>query len=248
MENNELLKRAEDLYERCQRKSCLSHTNFLSPAESYEIRKWAKHVPDCSIVFSGGGEDCERTAAFFLPYYMDEESFDVSEYISAIKLTARFGSPGHRDYMGAVLGMGVGREWVGDIRVLDSTAFVYCMPGVCGHLAGIEKVGRVGVRAEIIPLSEVPAAEKKVKELSFTVMSLRLDAVVGGLFGMSRTEAAKQINSGSVSLNYSQCLRTDMPVKKGDVISLRGSGKAAVSGIGGTSRRGRIYVQGERYL
>ena len=164
-----------------------------------------------------------------------------------MKLTAHFGSPGHRDYMGALLGMGIGREWLGDIWVQDSTAYVFCMPSVMRHLLSIDKVGRCGVTAAEIALDEVPVPERKVKNLSFSVMSPRLDAVVGGMFSMSRTEAAKHISAGSVSVNYAQCMKTDLTVHEGDVISLRGAGKGKMTGTGGTSRKGRLFVYAEVY-
>ena len=62
------------------------------------------------MVFRGRHEDFERGMAFFLPDYMEEAELIESEHIRAIKLTAAFGEPAHRDYMGAVLGIGVNRE------------------------------------------------------------------------------------------------------------------------------------------
>ena len=247
MENNELIKRAEDLRERCERSASLTHSNYLTPAERYQIEKWAAFTPDCRVLFYGGAPDCERTVAFFLPDYMEEKDLEPSEYFSALRLTAGFGSPGHRDYMGALLGMGIGREWLGDIRVDGSTAVLFCLPSVKRHLLGIEKVGRYGVRAEELPLDQVPALKRKVKEKSFSVMSPRLDAVVAGLFDLSRTEAARQISAGNVSLNYSQSDKPDTTVSEGDIVSLRGAGKGKITGTGGLSRKGRLFVYAEVY-
>lgn len=246
MENSELIKRAEDLSARCRRSGRLTQTNFLTPAERYQLESWAKRG-GCEVIFSGGQEGCERTAAFFLPEWMDTESFDVSEYIRAIRVTAYFGTPGHRDYMGAVLGMGVGREWIGDIRVDGDEAYIFCLPGVERHLVTIDKVGRCGVKAVAVELSEVPEPVRQVKNVSFSVMSMRLDAVVGGMFDLSRTEAAKQIAYGNVSVNYSVSEKPDLAVKPGDVVSLRGAGKGTVTGTGGTSRKGRLFVYAEIY-
>lgn len=246
MENSELIKRAEDLSARCRRSGRLTQTNFLTPAERYQLESWAKRG-GCEVIFSGGQEGCERTAAFFLPEWMDPESFDASEYIRAIRVTAYFGTPGHRDYMGAVLGMGVGREWIGDIRVDGDEAYIFCLPGVERHLVTIDKVGRCGVKAVAVELSEVPEPVRQVKNVSFSVMSMRLDAVVGGMFDLSRTEAAKQIAYGNVSVNYSVSEKPDLAVKPGDVVSLRGAGKGTVTGTGGTSRKGRLFVYAEIY-
>lgn len=246
MENSELIKRAEDLSARCRRSGRLTQTNFLTPAERYQLESWAKRS-GCGVIFSGGQEGCERTAAFFLPDWMEPDGFDVSEYIRAIRVTAYFGTPGHRDYMGAVLGMGVGREWVGDIRVDGDEAYIFCLPGVERHLVTIDKVGRCGVKAAAIELWEVPEPVRQVKSVSFSVMSMRLDAVVGGMFDLSRTEAAKQIAYGNVSVNYSVSEKPDLAVKPGDVVSLRGAGKGTVAGTGGTSRKGRLFVYAEIY-
>ena len=246
MENNELLKRARDLAERCERSGTVCATGFLSPAEQYEIQSKLGFIP-CGLVFHGGGENCERAAAFFLPDYMTEEMLDVSEYICAMKLKAYFGQPGHRDYMGALLGMGIGREWLGDIQVEGDTAYVFCMKSVLRHLLSIEKAGRYTVKASQVALEEVPARKVETESLSFSVMSPRLDAVAAGLFHLSRTEAAKQIAAGNVSLNYGQCLKADCIVKEGDILSLKGKGKGSISGMGGTSRKGRLFVYGEIY-
>ena len=246
MENNELLKRARDLAERCERSGTVCATGFLSPADQYEIQSKLGFIP-CGLVFHGGGENCERAAAFFLPDYMTEEMLDVSEYLCAMKLKAYFGQPGHRDYMGALLGMGIGREWLGDIQVEGDTAYVFCMKSVLRHLLSIEKAGRYTVKASQVPLEEVPARKVETESLSFSVMSPRLDAVAAGLFHLSRTEAAKQIAAGNVSLNYGQCLKADCIVKEGDILSLKGKGKGSISGMGGTSRKGRLFVYGEIY-
>jgi RNA-binding protein YlmH len=246
MENNELIRRAEDLYARCQRSGSLTHTGFLTPAEQYRLTVWAKHS-GARLCFSGGGENCERALAFFLPDWMEEDALEPADYLCALRITAFFGEPGHRDYLGAILGMGIGREWLGDIRVAGNTAHVFCLPSVLRHLLGIEKVGRVSVKAEELPLAQVPAPEREVRELSFSVMSMRLDAVAAGMFQLSRASAARQIEAGAVSLNYEECLKTDRIVKEGDVLSLRGAGKGRILGTGGTSRKGRLYVYAEIY-
>ena len=246
MENSELLKRARDLAERCERSGTVCVSGFLSPAEQHELQTRLGYIP-CGLVFHGGGENCERAAAFFLPDYMTEDMLDLSEYLCAMKLKAYFGQPGHRDYMGALLGMGIGREWLGDIQVEGDTAYVFCMKSVLRHLLSIEKAGRYTVKASQVPLEEVPARKVETESLSFSVMSPRLDAVAAGLFHLSRTEAAKQIAAGTVSLNYAQCLKADCIVKEGDILSLKGKGKGSISGMGGTSRKGRLFVYGEIY-
>ena len=246
MEMHELLRRAEDLARRSEQRNCLTKSGFLTPAERYAL----EHHPDLRgsrLAFSGGYPEAERTMAFFLPDYLEEETLDLTEHICCLRLRAAFGEPGHRDYLGAILGMGVGREWVGDILVQGDTAYIVCQPSVLRHLESIEKVGRYTVRAEVISLDALPTPERKTEERRFTVMSARLDAVCAGLFHLSRTEAARQIAAGLLSLNYTECIKADAPIREGDVISLRGAGKGRILEIGGSSRKGRMFVTGEIY-
>ena len=248
MENSDLLRRAEDLQRRCEKNGVLTATHFLTPAERFQLERWAKTQPGCRLVFSGGHPDCERTVGFFLPDWLDEEWLPLDEQICALELSAPFGNPGHRDYLGALLGMGIGRERLGDIWVKDGSAVVFCLPGVEKHLLSIDKVGRDAVRARLLTLTEVTPPERKVKKKSFSVQSLRLDAVAGGLFDLSRSEASRQVEAGTVSLNYEICDKCDAPVHEGDILSLRGKGKGRITGLGGTSRKGRQFVEGEIYL
>lgn len=245
MENDELIRRAEDLSRRCEKTASVTHTAFLTPAEQFALASWAKNI-DCKMIFVGGAAEAERRAAFFLPFYMEEDELDVSEYIAAVSCTAHFGEPSHRDYMGAVLGLGIKREWLGDIWISGQTAQIFVLKSVERHvLDGLDKVGRYGVKPKAVDLCEVKAPERRVKKLTFSVKSMRFDAVVAGMFGLSRTSAVSAIAEGAASLNYSPCLKNDAIVSEGDIISLHGHGKGTVASLGGTSRKGRLFVSVE---
>lgn len=240
---SELIRRGEDLRERCERTASVTHTAFLTPAEQYELQAWAKRTADCRMIFRGGVEGAERNMAFFLPFYLEEDKLDEADYIRCVKVTAAFGQPGHRDYMGAALGLGIKREWIGDILVTENVAHILCRSSVAEHLlASLDKVGRWGVKTKEAALGEVPVPKREMKESTFSVKSLRIDAVAAGMFNLSRTSAAEAIGAGLVSLNYGECLKPDAAVAEGDIISLRGRGKGTVLEIGGKSRKDRIFV------
>jgi len=247
MEMNDLLRRAEDLADRCERSSAVTATPFLTPAEQMELRRWTDRR-EVTLVFSGGGEDCERQCAFFLPYYLTPEEFDPGEHIACAAFQSFFGQPGHRDYLGAALALGIRREWLGDIRVRGDRAWIFSLPSVEPLLLAMGRVGRITVKVTDCPLPQVPPEEARREIHTFTVASLRLDAVTGGLFHLSRTAAAEQIRLGLVQLNYEPCLRADAEIREGDVISLRGKGKGTVTEIGGRSKKDRLFVTAERRL
>ena len=244
---NELIRRAEDLAARCERTGTVTNTAFLTPAEQYELRRAYANREDAPFFF-GGGEECERQCAFFLPYYLEPETFDRGETLRCVAFQSYFGAPTHRDYLGAVLSQGIGREWIGDIRVQGDRAWIFCMKSVEPLLLDMDRVGRYTVKTAPCPLEEVPAEEVRRESVTFTVQSLRLDAVTGGMFKLSRSTAAEQIRLGLVSLNYSPCERVDAVVREGDVISLRGKGKGTVTEIGGKSKKDRLFVTAERRI
>ena len=245
MEHEALIKRIDDLSRQCDRAGIVTHTAFLTPAEQAAAAQYAKGLRGCRLLLHGGKADCERRVAFFLPDWLEEADYEPADYLSAVRIDAYFGTPGHRDYLGALLGLGVRREWVGDIRIEGQTAWVFCLPSVAEQLAGLEQAGRVSVKAAVVSLSDVPEPERKRKAVHFTVQSPRFDAILGESFRLSRTQAVKLIAAGAACLNYLPCLKNDAPVQEGDVISLKGHGKATVAEIGGRSRKDRLFVTAE---
>lgn len=248
-EASPLLKRAADLADRCDRQHIVTATGFLTPAEQYELHPWAEAHPALNVLFFGGQDGCERQCAFFLPDWMEPDDLDVTEYIHAVRIDAQFGEPSHRDYMGSALGLGIQREWLGDFRVCGSGAYVFCLPSVEPLLLREwTRAGHISIRTAPCALTDVPIPDRRVKRLTFTVKSPRFDAVVGSMFGLSRTAAAELIRMGAASLNYSVCDHVDTAIKAGDMIALRGHGKGLLTQFGGRSRKDRLFLEAEIYL
>ncbi len=237
-----------ELCERAEKKGIVTSSLFLTPAEQYELSHEAVHMDGGTLKLFGGISQSERKMAFFLPFYITEEDFSPDEYICAVRAETKFGNPGHRDYLGALLGLGIKRESLGDIYIFGETAYFFCVPSVLKHiLFSLDKVGRHGVKVEEIPLDKVPAPEISRKSITFTIKSMRLDAAAAGVFSLSRNKMTELIEAGAVSLNYRECTKNDMPVKEGDIISARGYGKAEIVSCGSVSRKGRTFVTAEIY-
>ena len=243
--DDELIRRITDLASRCSRSASVTHTGFLTPAEAFRIEHWSPSGMNCGMLLHGGVDSAERRVAFFLPEWMDEDSFDIGEYLCALEFTARFGSPGHRDYLGAALALGIGREWIGDIYVNGERAWLLCMLSQKQNLLlNLDRVGRWGVRAREVSFTDIQKPEKKYTERIFSVKSPRLDAICAGMFGVSRSVAVEAVSAGLVTLNYCICIKPDMPVREGDVLSLRGKGKGEVLDAGShSSQKGRLFIK-----
>ena len=246
MEYSEFYKRMDDLSDRADRRGVVTKTAFLTPAELSMVKQY---YSGDRLLLTGGQPDCERQMAFFLPDYLDAEQFDPNDYIGAVQINAHFGTPSHRDYLGAILGLGIRRDALGDIRIIEDTAYLFCLPSVLSLLLEeLDKVGRIGVTLSPVPLADVPAPFVKVKVRTFTVKSLRLDAVAGSMFGLSRTSAAELIRMGAAKLNDLPCEHIDAAVKEGDTISLRGHGKGRIKTVGERSKKDRLFIETEVFL
>ena len=148
----------------------------------------------------------------------------------------------HRDYLGAILNLGIDRSLTGDILVKDHLAYVFCLENMKELL--IRDLTRV--RNTSVTVSEVsrdiPELVPEYQELRVNVASERLDAVVAALAGVSRSKAVDLFPAQRVFVNSRIVTDPGKKLKEGDVLSVRGFGKAIYQGINGESRKGRLYI------
>ena len=242
-----LLAHVLDECERCRLRGQPGHTPFLSPAEQRAsqdlLRAAAVHE---GYVFCGGYERAERRMLCFLPEWQEESG--EGELIRALRVHY-YESLTHRDLLGSLMGLGVRRGALGDILAGERSADVLCEAAMAPFLLQEWRAaGRVALRAEEISLGELNIPAQRVRELRDTVASLRLDAVTGCGFSLSRAKAAELVESGRVQLNYRETTRCDAAVAEGDVISARGLGKFTLASVGGKSKKGRTAIVLRRYL
>lgn len=243
METTELFPRLRDLHKRCINKNIITNTFFLTPREQMEARDFCRRELGTDPFFFGGYPEAERRMAFFLPDWADPDTFDPSPYLKAIEARTPFAAPSHRDFLGSLMGMGIERECVGDILVRGEQAWFFLTPAIAPHvLDSMVHVGRDGVSLSEIDFEALPHFEAELKEVTFTVQSLRIDAVVSGIWKTSRSSVQDLVLRGDVTLNYFPCLDKDAPVQTGDMISLRHHGKAKILSADGKSKKGRTFV------
>ena len=229
--------RVEDKIRRVRDKNIPEALGFLTPGERAEIERL--HLPRH---FFYGGKDCERAFLFLLPDYMEEENFPLEDYICVLSAKVPFGNPSHRDFLGAILGLGIERECVGDI-IVGEESFIYLTRKIAPFvLQNLDKVGRLGVRLQEVPLHSVPEKNEPYNEVNVSVASLRLDALIAGAFNISRSAAAQGIEAGYVSVNFLLCENPSQILNEGDLISFRGKGRAKIASLGGISKKGRQFV------
>ncbi len=251
-EDRMLLARVLDKLELAQNRSVPAHTPFLSPAEQACVADLLNACGRPRHFFFGGFEGAERQLCVFLPDWQEQEDWLADPEGSVTALHATFpkdAEPSHRDVLGALMGLGITREKLGDILVGEGSCEVLCLSDTAPILLSQwEGVGRWKVKLQQVSLSQLEVKPPEVRTIRDTVATLRLDAVLSSGFSTSRGKAADLINAGRVMVNHRECTKADKPVSQGDVLTCRGLGKCVVKEVLGQSRKGRIMLVLERYI
>lgn len=231
------------------RKNILASTCFLSPRE-LEMTRFLFGDLEGLHAF-GGYEGAERQMLVYLPDYLDESAL-YDEDSPMVCLRAEFfqgDSPSHRDFLGALMGAGIGRETVGDICVDKGSCDFFVITEIAPYiLQNFTSAGSTHLRISQIPLSEANIPEPEVKEIKDTLASLRLDSIISSGFRIGRGLAAQYVSAGKAAINGLPCEKPDKQVEEGAKISVRGLGKIKLATVNGRTKKNRISVIIHRYV
>lgn len=248
-EDRLLLAKLWDKINAGMRKNIPSSTCFLSPRE-LEMAKFLFGEPEGLYAF-GGYDDAERKMLVYLPEYLEDSAlFDEDSPVVCLRAVFYQGdSPSHRDFLGALMGAGIGRETVGDICVDKGSCDFFVTAEIAPYiLQNFTSAGRTKLHLEQIPLTEATIPEPEVKEIKDTLASLRLDSVISSGFRIGRSLAAQYISAGKAAIDGLPCEKPDKMVAEGTKISVRGLGKIKLSSVNGRTKKDRISVVIHRYV
>ena len=244
-ENELLLARIEDCISACADSYLITSTNFLDIYQQSTVIEYLKRRSDVKYAFYGGFDDCERKTAVFFPDYADsvdyiKENTELSPIVSLDIRKDSFSTLTHRDYLGAVMGLGIRREAVGDIIVSDKGCTMAVIRNVAGYIKeNLTSVGRGSVKVEISDNFGNAGGEAVFEEKRCYVSSMRLDAVVSVAFSVSRNTAAEKILRGEVLMNGVVMSKPDVKVPFGAKLVIHGSGKVIIDEDAGLTKKGR---------
>ncbi len=237
-----LLRRIGDMLSRSEKTYSAVYSGFLTRAEQTLISS----VEELKgyISFDGGYENAERRICRVgYEEYCADDGLPVKIYSAE----ASGGELSHRNVLGSLMGLGIKRNMIGDIVTEGNTAYFFCCNAVSDFIEfNLKRIGKYYVsvsREEHFIQSAV-----KTRLITASVASMRFDCVCAECFGLSRIRAADCIERGEASLNWLVCTDKSVRVSAGDKISVRKKGKAEVSNICGTSKKGRIFLEIKKYI
>lgn len=230
----------------------LAHSDFLDPHQVQLAEKLLHSVCDCEYSFSGGFAMAERAVVLFRHEFASDEKWDQyqDEILKSIEIRPLCrNSLSHRDYLGALMSLGIRREVTGDILVREESCSIIVLSEIADYIAGnLSKVGNIGVDVTISGIMGLSTPEPKGSEIKTTLAALRLDSLCAHSFGLSRSKAAEFIKAGKVQLNWETSLSTDKSVREGDTVSLRGKGRAVLDKVGGKTKKDRIAISIKKFV
>lgn len=234
-------KRFLELAERAWQQNIYTYTNFLSPLEISEFTQVKKELGGIPYTLFGGFSDSERQLVRFGSEETNgyEGGFPI-KCIHVRPAAAKFSDAlTHRDFLGALLNLGIERDMLGDIRLKDNEGYVYCMEGIADFLAeNLTRVKHTTVVCTV--LTELPQAEPlKLTEQAVVCGSGRIDAVISKVYGLSRQKSLALFPAGRVFLNGAALYNNSQQLKLQDVVTVRGFGKFIFGGEQGETRKGK---------
>ena len=218
--------------------------------------------------FFGGYDEAERASLFLLPEYLlcmieeppsecDAETVkaliaqEIEDAVCAVRVKGSgYRNLSHRDYLGAILGLGIERDVIGDIAVQNPhEAVLFCSRTIADFLVeSLEKVGSDSVKCRFYEIDEQFTDGRSYRPISDTVASPRLDCVVAALTNLSRDEAQRTIRTGYVEVEFEEEDRVDRVLTPPMTISVRGFGRYILRSFDGETRKGRLRMRADQLI
>lgn len=224
-------------------------SDFLDPGEQDLVIGLLRQFPGLSWHNFGGFPGAERKRVGIAPDYFLSDELDWQ--LGAVEIQGDFQEdpPTHRDYLGALLNLGLKREKLGDLLVSEKGCQVVTTQELAQFICQeLQRVGRWRVKVQIMDLERLTPPQQKVKQIRATVASVRLDAVASAGFGLSRTKLVRLIRGGAVKVNWQPTTSPDKVLEAGDTISMKGKGRLVLTEVGGLTKKNRQILLMERYL
>ena len=250
MEKEETLlrKRLIELSNNAYQRGIIMYSDFLNLNELNILHTTPKDSFPVPYRTFGGYDPSERQMAAFIPdaFFFSQE-YPISCICICPSMEKFAENLTHRDYLGAILNLGIERSKIGDILVEDKKAYIFCHNSLCEFLMNeICRVRHTTVVPSIIEnKEEFPSV--KLQKVTGTVSSVRLDSVTALAFSTSRSSILPLIEGKKLFVNGKNIVSNAYHLKEGDIVSVRGKGKYRFDGTTNLTKKNRYHVEVSRY-
>lgn len=249
-EIQQLKNRFRDLAEKSFSQNIYTFTGFLGLSEQDTFWRMEEELRYCGYSFRGGKESADRKVLRF--GNSDELGYDIPFPIVCIHiepLMHKFAEQlSHRDFLGALMNLGIERSTLGDLQVGDKEAYLFCLDSIAEYICtNLSQVRHTHVKCSVTErIEDLPEEEPKKQILQ--VASARADAVISKVYQISRGDCLELFRTGKIFINGRQCENNSRQLKDGEVINARGFGKFIYVSTGSISKKGKLNIEVAVYV
>jgi len=249
-EEKAFVDRAQEWIERSAEQHELRRTDFLDPRQQFIVSTLCNRNGSVNVKYEGGFDASERKRAVIAPEYRDVEYEDAQ--LSILQVTSqseKFHELDHGDFLGALLGLGIKRDKIGDIHLHDTFCHIVVAQELSAYFdLNLRQVHRLAVLTDVLPIEKLQPVEQKLDEQSFTVASMRLDGIASDAYRISRAKIVEPIKAGRCRVNWKTVEDPSAQLREGDVVSIKGLGRFKLLQVDGVTKKGRTRVKIGKYI
>ena len=240
----------------CETRNQIQVTDFLDLAQQQLIIKFLNLQKQENYLLFGGFEEAERKVIVFYPKKLEkliiQEKINFSEWIKVLRIILPNENKGkyeHKNYLGALMKLGIKREKVGDILVDKEGADILICKDIFKFLQNtLSEVTRFQkAKIDEIELSNLRKVKIEKETITITVASMRLDNIVAELVKCSRSKALEILIQERVLVNFEVITKQTKEIKIADRITIRGKGRFKIKEKVGNTKKGNILIEVEKY-
>lgn len=242
-----LQRRFLDLATMAESRGTTLFTDFLNLHEQDLLLRMKNELPGIKYFSNGGYADAERKILCFCGDYTIDNDISIDYPIACIHikpLNSKFSDKlTHRDILGAVLNLGIDRTKIGDIVFDNNESYMFCSETIKGFIIDeLSRIKHTVVTSSLIDKNDF-SYKPKLRTITGTVASTRLDSIIAIVFKGSRSSLSGLIAAGKVFVNSKNILSNSYVLKENDIVSVRGYGKFIYEGTNKQTKKGKLSVR-----
>lgn len=224
------------------------HKNIFT-SEFYPQNLWKtledfKGQVGINVYSYGIFENAERKILVF----SQSEVLDYPVRLMRIKCNSKFVRLQHKDYLGALMALGIKRGKFGDLIVKENNE---CYAAVHEDISdyvymNLSSIGKCECNTTFLDTNITEIPDYDFKTFDINTSSLRIDCLLSSMCRISRSKSEELMKQGKVLLDYLPVTKKDKIINdSGCVITVRGYGKfKVVKKLGHTKRGGcKLHIK-----
>ncbi len=250
-EDKIIVRKLIDLANKAYKCNIVTYSSFLSLSQISLFMAQKKDFDFVEYNLYGGSLQSERKIIAFRPFNSDYLEYEYPiDIIKISPLSLKYSEVlNHRDYLGAIMNLGIERQTIGDIYCQENEAYVCALSKISSYLLdNLDQIKHTHIKMEMLEPNQDNFISSKTEEIELISASQRVDAIVSAITKLSRTKSIELFNQKKIYVNDSSYENYSHPLKEGDILVIRGFGKYIYQGSNAQTRKGKAYIRLIHYI